>query len=73
MDTVQQMRRISVNNVVFNKKCTLKYLIWTFLIAWIMQVTVAVLYRSGLAAFGQLLLAVTMFVPLLGVLLSGTL
>ena len=60
-----------MNNVAFNKKRTLKYLIWTFLIAWIMQVAVAVLYRSGLAVFGQLLLAVTMFGPLLGVLLSG--
>ena len=60
-----------MNNVVFNKKGTIKYLIWTFLIAWIMQVIVAILYRNGLAAFGQPLIAIMMFVPLLGVLLSG--
>ena len=54
-----------------DKKGTIKYLIWTFLIAWIMQIIVAVLARKGLAAVGQLLTAVMMFVPLLGVLLSG--
>ena len=60
-----------MDNGTFNKKETIKYLIWTFLIAWIMQVVIAVLYQSGLAAFGQLLMSVLMFVPLLGVLLSG--
>ena len=60
-----------MDHVTFNKKGTVKYLVWTFLIAWIMQVTVAVLYRNGLAAFGQLVMAVMMFAPLLGVLLSG--
>ena len=60
-----------MHDVTFNKKGTIKYLIWTFLIAWILQVVVAVLYQSGLAAVGQLLLAVIMFAPLLGVLLSG--
>ena len=60
-----------MDHVTFDKKGTIKYLIWTFLIAWIMQAAVAVLYRSGLAAFGQLLMAVMMFAPLLGVLLSG--
>ena len=60
-----------MDHVTFDKKGTIKYLIWTFLTAWIMQVAVAVLYRNGLAAFGQLLMAVMMFAPLLGVLLSG--
>ena len=60
-----------MDHVAFNKKGTVKYLVWTFLIAWIMQVAVAVLYRSGFAAFGQLVMAVMMFTPLLGVLLSG--
>ena len=60
-----------MNNVTFNKKATLKYLIWTFLIAWIMQVVVAILYHNGIATVGQLLMSVVMFVPLLGVLLSG--
>ena len=60
-----------MNNVTFNKKGTIKYLIWTFLITWIMQVIVAILYRNGLVIFGRLLMSVMMFVPLLGVLLSG--
>ena len=60
-----------MDHVTFDKKGTVKYLIWTFLIAWIMQAAVAVLYRSGLAVFGQLVMAVMMFAPLLGVLLSG--
>ena len=42
-----QERRIYMNNVTFNKKSTVKYLIWTFLIAWIVQIVVAVLYQNG--------------------------
>ena len=60
-----------MNDVTFNKKGTIKYLTWTFLITWIMQVVAAVLYWNGLTVFGQLLMAIMMFVPLLGVLLSG--
>ena len=60
-----------MSDVIFNKKGTVKYLAWTFLIAWIMQVVAAVLYWRGLTVFGQLLMAIMMFVPLLGVLLSG--
>ena len=60
-----------MNNVSFNKKETIKYLAWTFLIAWVMQVAVAVLYRNGIAIVGQLLMGIMMFVPLIGVLLSG--
>ena len=60
-----------MNNVTFNKKGTIKYLAWTFLIAWVMQVVVAVLYRNGIAIVWQLLMEIMMFVPLLGVLLSG--
>ena len=60
-----------MDHVTFDKKRTIKYLIWTFLIAWIMQVVAALLSRNGLAAVGQLVLAVMMFVPLLGVLLAG--
>ncbi len=61
-----------MNNVSFNKKGTIKYLAWTFLIAWVMQAVVAVLYRNGVAIIvWQLLIMIMMFVPLLGVLLSG--
>ncbi|MCH5264386.1 MAG: CPBP family intramembrane metalloprotease [Lachnospiraceae bacterium] len=60
-----------MNNGAFNKKGIIKYLIWTFLIAWIMQAVVAVLYHNGLSIVGKPLIAVIMFTPLLGVLLSG--
>ena len=60
-----------MNHGIFDKKGTVKYLIWTFLIAWIAQGVIAVLHRNGLAAVGQLLTMAMMVVPLLGVLLSG--
>lgn len=60
-----------MNDVKYDKEQTRKYLIWTFVIAWIMQAVVVVLYRNGLAGIGQMVLAASMFVPLLGVLLSG--
>ena len=60
-----------MRKVTFDQKRTTKYLIWTFLIAWIMQVIVAVLYHSGLPVVGKLLMAVMMFTPLLGVTLAG--
>ena len=60
-----------MNDVTFNKEGTIKYLIWTFLIAWIIQIVVAVSYRNGLIMVGQLLMSLVMFAPMLGVLLSG--
>ena len=61
-----------MNNVSFNKKGTIKYLAWTFLIAWGMQAVAAVLYQNGIAIIvWQLLIGIMMFVPLFGVLLSG--
>ncbi|MCH5348077.1 MAG: CPBP family intramembrane metalloprotease [Oscillospiraceae bacterium] len=60
-----------MNDVTFNKKGTTKYLIWTFLITYAIQIVVAILYHNGLAIVGQLITAGTMFVPLFGVLLSG--
>lgn len=65
------MNDTEMNDTDFNKKQTTMYLIWTFAIAWIMQAGVSVLYSNGHTMAGQLLLAVMMFVPLLGVLLSG--
>lgn len=59
------------NNTEYNKSQTGKYLIGTFSIAWLMQAGVALLYRNGFLIIGQLLMALMMFVPLLGVLLSG--
>ena len=60
-----------MNDVTFNQKATRKYLFWTFLVAWIMQAVVAILYRNGLTAVMQPLMMVMMFAPLLGVILSG--
>ena len=60
-----------MNDVTFNKKGTIKYLVWTFLIAYIMQIIAAIFYRKGLVTVFQLIIAVTMFAPLFGVLLSG--
>lgn len=54
----------------FNKKQVVKYLIWTFVIAYIIQFCAAPLYKSNRTA-GQLVIAAMMFVPTLGVLLSG--
>ena len=60
-----------MNKMTFDQKRTTRYLIWTFLIAWIMQAVITVLYHSGLTVVGQLVMAVMMFTPLLGVLLAG--
>ena len=55
----------------FDKSRVVKFLIWTFVLAYIIQVGVWRLYQSGNVAIGQLVLAAMMFVPMLGVLLSG--
>ncbi|MCH5348248.1 MAG: hypothetical protein J1E40_02900 [Oscillospiraceae bacterium] len=60
-----------MNDVTFNKEKTTKYLIWTFLITYVIQIIVAILYRNELTVVGQLLMTVMMFVPMIGVLLSG--
>ena len=60
-----------MNNREFNRTKTIKYLIWTFGIAYAIQAGVAVLYQKGHAGIGQLVLAAMMFVPMLGVLLAG--
>lgn len=59
------------NNSEYNKPQTRKYLIWTFSIAWAIQIGVTFLYRNGLVVIGQLIMALMMFTPLLGALLSG--
>ena len=55
----------------YNQVRVRKYLIWTFGVAWIMQIVVAFLCNNQKAATGQILMAVMMFVPLTGVLFSG--
>ena len=60
-----------MRKVEFNRSQVVKYLIWTFAIAWAIQACVAVLYNKGNSAIGQMVMAGMMFVPTLGVLLSG--
>jgi len=54
----------------FSKKQVVRYLLWTFVIAYIIQFLSALLYSLNRMA-GQLVLAAMMFVPTLGVFLSG--
>ncbi|WP_029319121.1 CPBP family intramembrane glutamic endopeptidase [Butyrivibrio sp. AE3004] len=55
----------------YDSKTLLKYLRWVFLIAWVMQVAVWMLYQNGGATAGQLLMSVMMYVPLVVTLISG--
>ena len=56
----------------YNKTQTVKYLFWTFSIAWLIQVGTAwFLNNNGNAQIAQMAIAAIMFVPMLGVLLSG--
>ena len=59
------------NTAIFNKKQIVKYLVSTFGIAWIIQIGVYFLSKTNLASMYQLILAVMMFVPMLGVVISG--
>ena len=59
-----------MRNVSFNKGQVVKYLAWTFGLAWAIQFAVAPLYRTN-QALGQLVLAAMMFVPALGAWLAG--
>ena len=54
----------------FNKSQVVKYLVWTFALAYILQICVAPAYTNNRLA-GQLLMSVMMFVPAFAVLLSG--
>ena len=57
--------------VKFNKSQLVGYLVWTFGLAYGIQVGVWALFSSGNAMAGQLVMAAMMFVPTLGVVLSG--
>lgn len=59
-----------MTDIEFSKTKMLKYLIWTFAIAWSMQVGVGLAYNKGYTMIGQMLMVVMMFVPLLGVLFA---
>ena len=55
----------------FNKTQVLKYLVWTFVPAYLIQAGVALLYQRGQYTVGRLVMTAMMFVPTLGVLLAG--
>ena len=55
----------------FNKAQVVKYLFWTFGLAYAVQIGAAYLWNSVHVTAGQLVVAAMMFVPTLGVLLSG--
>ena len=55
----------------FNKKQVIKYLAFTFGIAYAIQIIVWLLYSNGYQMIGQLVMAVMMFVPMLSTLISG--
>ena len=60
-----------MRNVGFNKTQVIRYLIWTFALAYLVQVGAAMIWNGGNRMLGQLAVAAMMFVPTLGVLLAG--
>lgn len=53
-----------------NKKLK-NYLLYTFLLAWILQVVAAVFYHKGASSLYSIVVAISMFMPMVGGLLSG--
>lgn len=61
----------TVRKVVYDKSQVMKYLLWTFVLAYLIQIGAAYVYVQVNRAAGQLVIATAMFVPTLGVLLAG--
>ena len=60
-----------MRKVEYNKTQVIKYLVWTFVLAYAVQAGVGLLYNGGNVTIGQFVLAAMMFIPALGVLLAG--
>ncbi len=60
-----------MRDVEYNKPRVVKYLAWTFALAYVIQFGAAYLYNNANTMIAQLIIAAMMFVPTLGVLLSG--
>ena len=60
-----------MDEVTFDARGVRRFLVWTFAIAWALQLIVILLVWAGNAPISQLLLPVVMFAPLLGYVLSG--
>lgn len=58
-------------NTEYSRKQVILYLLFTFVIAYAIQIGVFLLYKNGNTSAGQLIMTAMMFVPALGVLLSG--
>jgi len=59
-----------VFDMALKDKKLFSFLLWAFGIAWVLQVVAGIMYRSGNAMLFSVLLSVTMFAPLIAVLLS---
>lgn len=55
----------------YTSKHLKKYLLGAFIIAWIIQIAVWLLYQNNQAMFGQLLMVILMFAPLVATLIAG--
>ena len=60
-----------MKNSKFSKEKTVKYLLWTFGLAYLVQFGAAFLWIHVNRTAGQLVTAAMMFVPALGVFLAG--
>lgn len=57
-------------NTKWDKKKFIKYLIWTFSVAWVLQVIASILARQGNQMAFTCILSVVMFAPLLGAFMA---
>ncbi len=60
-----------METIQYDNRTLYKYLRWVFIIAWVMQVAVWMLYQNGGTVPGQLLMAVMMYAPLVATLIAG--
>lgn len=62
---------ILMKKTEYNRRQVIKYLLFTFGVAYAMQIGVYLLYKSDISLVYQPLMAAMMFVPFFGVLVSG--
>ena len=60
-----------MGNTEWSKSRVIRYLLWTFGLAYLIQFAAGYVYNSINPMIGQLIVAAMMFVPTLGVLLAG--
>ena len=71
MISTDRFGRFIMDKTTYDQKTVLRYILWAFIPAYIIQfIAAAVVYRVGLAQ-GRLVIARMMFVPALAVILSG--